>query len=58
MARNKVVITCCTECANWLPADSYGCGTYCEELNRVVHEPNSGEDLIPDCCPLLAKNKE
>lgn len=58
MSSNQIIITDCSQCANWTPADSSGCGCHCDELNRVVHAPDVGEDMpIPDECPLLANSE-
>ena len=51
---NEVVITKCIECGNWSPADSYGNGVYCDELDKVVEEVDA-EIGIPDVCPKLPK---
>ena len=57
--KNKVIITSCHGCCNWSPADTYGCGTYCDELGIVVISPKDETDdsPIPDCCPLLDKKE-
>lgn len=49
---NKVVITHCIECNEWIPADSYGCGTYCDELQEVISETDP-DIAIPDNCPKI-----
>ena len=53
--KNRLVIDDCADCINWTPADSYGCGCYCTELNKVVHEPICEDMPIPDECPRLTK---
>ena len=55
---NRIKITVCQDCADWSPADSYGCGVYCDELGKIVCKPEDptdedGSDPIPDCCPKL-----
>lgn len=42
------------ECSNRLPADSYGIGIYCDELQEIISRVD--EDIaIPDHCPKLEK---
>jgi len=47
---NTITITKCIECGSWIPADSHGTGTYCDELQRIVSDDI---EMIPDCCPKL-----
>lgn len=49
---NKLIITKCIECAQWVPANSYGVGVYCDELGQVISETETDMG-IPDICPLL-----
>lgn len=56
MARRTITISSCVECGDWLPSDSYGCGTICAELMRHVSMESDCE--IPDWCPRLAKQAE
>jgi len=52
---NKVVITVCSECSCHCPADSYGAGTFCDELMEKLHDTIC--DLpIPDKCPKISQN--
>ncbi len=50
---NKVIITKCIDCACWCPANTYGNGVYCDELQTTISELDCDID-IPDYCPKLA----
>ena len=55
--KNHLTIYDCRECADWYPADTYGCGSACGCLPPeypIVPEIN-GTTPIPDWCPRLKK---
>jgi len=52
----RLIIDDCHDCADWAPADSYGCGTVCGGLSNYPAVPEVGENApIPEWCPRLAK---
>jgi len=44
------IITRCSQCWEWSPTDSYGCGSYCDELGEKVSDDNDCD--IPENCPI------
>lgn len=52
--KNKIIITNCHNCANWLPVDKFGRGSFCSEVKKEVIP----ENLIPDWCPKLNKKSK
>jgi hypothetical protein len=57
--KNTLTINCCEDCSGWTPVDSYGNGTFCDELNEIVYDGKGSMSLtpIPDNCPRLERNK-
>jgi hypothetical protein len=53
---NSITLTDCFECWEHRPADSYGCGCFCDLAKQYV--PMVEETApIPDWCPKLEKIK-
>lgn len=54
--KRQLIITKCQDCWDWFPADSWGCGTFCGNVDRVVDTVKPDAE-IPEWCPRLPKDK-